>query len=145
MKDLKQYVESQLYDPSLIESQYWDLSSLKESLLDDEDDLVTDLSDIIRNFLKFYYKIDDPISIYKDNGQWYVDVLGSVEIKQDHMDRLTNGLFRFGWVNGIFNCEYSLIRNLDGAPKKCKVLMCNHCDRLKKSHWWSRRMHKNIL
>lgn len=90
--------------------------TLVESLLDDEEDLVNNEDTIIEQFLKDNYNIRGTYTI--KNG--VVDVDGDVILKNTNLEFLTNGLFEFGEVTGLFNAggvTSTKIKSLKGAPK----------------------------
>lgn len=103
---------------------------IKESLLDDEDDLVNnDDSVIIEQFLKDNYKITGTYTINKNKE---VNVDGDVKLLSTNVKYLTNNLFSFGEVTGSFDCGESSILSLKGSPKVVrKVFKCNYCNNLK--------------
>ena len=41
---------------------------------------------------------------------------------------LTNGMFQWGKIDGVFYCGYSRIKNFEGGPKKVNnTFNCDHC------------------
>ena len=138
MKTFKQYIKSHMCD----------LSSLKESLLDDEDELSDPLNEI-REFLDRIYDCDKPFEIDASGDVVLVNTKGEVRIspKVADLSELTNGMFEFGetgsfviWgnvktlkgapkhVHGSFNvCSYEL-KSLEGGPiKDDKSYLCSEC------------------
>lgn len=92
------------------------LSQYLESLLDDEDDLISNNDTLIHQFLKDNYKIDGSYTI--KNG--IVDVNGSIALTNCDLEYLTNELFSFGKVTGNFNAggvRSVRIKSLKGAPR----------------------------
>ena len=89
---------------------------IEESLLDDEDDLISNNDTLIHQFLKDNYKIDGSYTI--KNG--IVDVNGSIALTNYDLEYLTNELFSFGKVTGNFNAggvRSVRIKSLKGAPR----------------------------
>ena len=93
--------------------------------------------DKILNFLKNYefisqgHKIDfkDAIQIHNN----IVDISCSIFISNNNIISLTNGLFKFGKINGTFDCSncYNL-KSLEGSPKVVgRDFYCNGCENLK--------------
>lgn len=90
---------------------------LKESLLDDEEDIINNDTTIIDQFLKDNYEIDGTYSI--KNG--VVNITGHIVLKNYDMEYLTNDLFVFGEVTGDFKVGYPYdvnIKSLKGSPRK---------------------------
>lgn len=106
------------------------LSSIKESLLDDEDELASNDIPLIEDFLKKNYKLSGSYNIREEDGRYFIDVNGDVCITNYHMDQLTLSLFSFGVVTGGFNCEESDIKTLEGAPQECDEFICGYCEKL---------------
>ena len=103
-------------------SQYMD-----ESLLDDEDDLISNNDALIHQFLKDNYNIDGSYTI--KNG--IVDAPNSaIKLKNLKLKHLTNDLFKFGSVRE-FICSRSAIITLKGAPKTVDYFSCRLCGNLK--------------
>ena len=102
---------------------------IKESLLDDEDDLVNDDSVVLINkFLNDNYNIKGTYNINKNNE---VDINGDISVKNDELEYLTNDLFTFGIINGAFDCGGSDILSLHGGPTYVKKMFnCCYCDNL---------------
>ena len=89
---------------------------LYESLLDDEDDLISNNDALIHQFLKDNYKIDGTYTI--ENG--IVDVNGSITLTNYDLEYLTNELFSFGKITGNFSAggvRSVKIKSLKGAPR----------------------------
>lgn len=110
------------------------MKSLKESIFDDVESIASDDTVLIEQFLKDNYiiegtyKIDASYTI-KDNT---VDVKGHVIVKNEKIESLTNGLFRFGMVSGNFYCTgCPKLKTLEGAPKKVGLdFYCYDCSNL---------------
>lgn len=84
------------------------MRSLYESLLDDEDTILNDIDqsirDSIENFLKDNYRGSDGCTITDKttkDGKYIVDCYGNLSLRYDRRN-LTNGLFVFGRVEGGF-------------------------------------------
>lgn len=115
------------------------MKTLYESLLDDEDTILNNadqsIRDSIEKFLKDNYRggyrctITDKTT--KD-GKYIVDCCGNLSLFYGKRN-LTNGLFVFGRVEGDFDCSYAeFIENLEGSP--CEVygnFSCDNCKSLK--------------
>lgn len=113
---------------------------IKESLLDDEDDLANCDEELIISYLNEYYEFggklpgrpSDPNSLYIiENGE--VSVKSSVCVYNHSIEHLTNGLFRFKYINGSFSCENCPnLKSLEGAPQYVKANFSVHnCSNLK--------------
>ena len=101
-------------------------SYISESLLDIDN---VDSSDALtEEFLKKNYKIDGSYTI--KGG--VVDIKGSITVINKDITQLTNGLFRFGKVEGYFDCRYSKsLKSLEGAPEEVGLsFICSYCDSL---------------
>ena len=104
---------------------------LYESLLDDEDDLISSDNSLIEQFLKDNYKIDGTYTI-KNN---IVDINGSITVRYEKYKKikyLTNGTFKFGLVTKTFSCsECKSLLSLEGAPEKVNGnFYCSYCPKL---------------
>ena len=111
------------------------MKSLKESIFDDVEDIASDDTVLIEQFLKDNYIIEGTYKIdasYTINDN-VVDVKGHVIVKNEKIESLTNGLFRFGTVNGNFYCTgCPKLKTLEGAPKKVNEdFDCSRCKNLK--------------
>ena len=104
------------------------MKSLKESIFDDVEDIVNDDTVLIEQFLNDNYIIE---GTYDINGN-VVDVKGHVIVKNEKIESLTNGLFRFGTVKGNFYCTgCPKLKTLEGAPKKVGLdFYCYDCSNL---------------
>ena len=102
-----------------------------ESLLDDDDiflDPKNDKKDI-ENWIKNNYKIVGKLNISDD---FVVDCNGIVEIKNESIESLTNGLFKWGEINMNFYCASCNVKSLEGAPEKVGGHFdCSNCKNLK--------------
>ena len=108
---------------------------VKESIFDNVEDITNSDAALIEQFLKDNYEIDGTYIIegsytIKDN---VVDVKGSLEVKNEKIKSLTNGLFRFGKVGGNFDCyRCKNLTSLGGAPEEVgRVFWCAFCPNLK--------------
>ena len=101
---------------------------IKESIFNDIKDIVSNDTALIEQFLKDNYDIRGSYTI-KDN---VVDVKGHVIVKNEKIESLTNGLFRFGTVNGNFYCTgCPKLKTLEGAPKEVgRSFYCYNCHKL---------------
>ena len=115
MRSIKNYIET----------------SLNESLLDDDDIFLDPKTDknIVKEWIKNNYKITGKLTISDD---FVVDCDGGVYVKNKSITSLTNGIFRWGKVEGNFTCSFTPITSLEGAPEKIgERLNCRYCDNLK--------------
>ena len=98
---------------------------IKESIFDDVEDMVNNDAILIEQFLKDNYKITGSYII--KGG--VVDVKGDVTVKNKNIESLTNGLFRFGTVQGCFYCvRCTKLTSIEGAPEKVgKNFNCHDC------------------
>ena len=105
------------------------MKSLKESIFSDIDDIVSNDTVIIDQFLKDNYEIRVTYNINKDKT---VDVKGHVKVKNKKIESLTRGLFRFGTVEGDFLCtSCPNLVSLKGAPEEVRgTFDCSFCDSL---------------
>ena len=107
------------------------LSMCLESILDDEDEFYGAIDKkIIESWIRDNYRIYRNLSISDD---LVVDCGGRVIVKNGHITSLTNGLFHWGKVGGIFACSNCRnLTSLEGAPKVVgDNFSCHHCDHLK--------------
>lgn len=105
------------------------MKSLKESIFGDVDTISSNDNALIEQFLRNNYEITGSYTI-KDG---VVDVKGYVRVKNTNIESLTNGIFRFGNVNGGFSCPSCInLKSLKGAPEKVSLWVnCNGCRSLK--------------
>ena len=106
---------------------------INESILDDEDELVTNSStEIIKNFIDDNYKVSGKLDIKESNNIYIVNCNGDVRIKNDKITQLTNSFFEWGEVKGAFSCyECKSLKSLQGAPKKVgRSFYCSDCESL---------------
>ena len=117
------------------------MKSLKEhileGILDIEDNINIDSSeitkDVIEKYLKDNYNISGSYTISSDDNGFVVDVKGYVGVKNENITSLTNEFFEFGVVSGYFDCGYcKSLKTLEGAPEKFKGNFdCSNCKSLK--------------
>ena len=113
------------------------MKSLKESIFDNIDDIVSNdplIHKTIEQFLRDNYEIDGTYEIrgtYNIDGN-VVDVDGHAAVKNKYIKSLTNGVFRFRNVTGKFSCAYcKKLASLEGAPKEVSGrFYCNGCESL---------------
>ena len=103
-----------------------------ESLLGDEDEVFDGAKKgIVKEFLKENYNIRGSYTIKETKTGFIVDVKGDIEVANESIASLTNGLFEFGEVSGDFHCDdCDLLTSLEGAPKKCMDFSCHGCKSL---------------
>ena len=107
------------------------LSTCFESLLDDDDIFLDPRNDkrIVKEWIKNNYKITGKLTISDD---FVVDCDGGVYVKNKSITSLTNGIFRWGKVEGNFTCSFTPITSLEGAPEEVgKNFDCSDCVKLK--------------
>lgn len=108
-----------------------------ESLLDDEDLLINDLDAklIIKNFLDKNYKVTGGNFkiIEKPDNKYLVNSTGNVTLTNLDITNLTNEYFKFGEVNGYFNCARATkLISLKGSPIRVEDdFICSYCKNLK--------------
>ena len=116
------------------------LNTIIESLLDDEDDLATDFTKEIEDFLaNTYYcergsrDVPAKFKIERDSdGDYVVTPEERVLHVTGGATRLTNGLFRFSPKLDKLSCYYCLkLESLEGCPAECKHVDCYRCVSLK--------------
>ena len=90
------------------------MKSLKESIFSDVEDIASNDTVLIEQFLKDNYNIRGTYNI-DDN---VVDVDGHATVKNKYIKSLTNGVFRFRNVTGKFSCAHcKKLASLEGAPE----------------------------
>ena len=102
---------------------------IKESIFDDVEDIVNNDNVLIEQFLKDNYHISGTY-VVKNNT---VDVRGDVNVINEKIESLTNGIFRFGTVSGNFDCaDCHKLTSFEGGPEKVsKDFDCEGCNNLK--------------
>ena len=102
-----------------------------ESLLDDDDIFLDSGTEkkLVEEWIKNNYKIDGNLTISDD---FVVSCTRNVTVKNKSITSLTNGIFRWGEVDGFFECgNCNKLTTLEGAPEKVEgVFNCNYCDKL---------------
>ena len=109
------------------------LSTCFESILDDDDIFLDPENDkkVIEEWIKNNYRFSSKLTISDD---FVVDCNGNVGVyvKSRNIESLTNGLFRWGNVEGNFTCSFTSITSLEGAPEKVGGNFdCSDCAKLK--------------
>ena len=100
-------------------------------ILDDDDTYLSNIDKlIVREWIMTNYHINGDLTISDD---LVVDCSGDVSVINEKVESLTNGLFRWGEVGGVFYCDHcENLKSLKGAPKVIgEGLYCGHCDKLK--------------
>ena len=145
------------------------LSTCFESILDDDDIFLDPENDkkVIEEWIKNNYRFSSKLTISDD---FVVDCNGNVGVyvKSRNIESLTNGLFRWGNVEGNFTCSFTSITSLEGAPEKVggnfdcsdcaklkslegapkktgKDFCCNYCDSLKTLEGSPERVGRNFV
>lgn len=104
---------------------------LNESLLDDEDALGTEMDmRAVESWIKENFEIKGTLKISDD---FVVDCNRDVTVKNRDITSLTNGMFRWGRVDGVFDCSFCKnLESLKGAPEVVgERFNCSFCDELK--------------
>ena len=92
--------------------------------------------DIIMRFISDnYWTLPKSVTIRLDEntGMYIVDINGPIALGNKKLKSLTNGIFRFGTINGSFFCVGSdYLENLDGRPHTVKgSFVCVKCKNIK--------------
>ena len=105
------------------------MKSLKESIFSDIEDIVSNDTVLIEQFLNDNYDIH---GTYNIDGN-VVNVDGQIYVKNMNIESLTNGIFQFGKVDGSFYChKCKNLKSLEGAPKEVeRGFYCHKCHNLK--------------
>ena len=115
MRSVKNYIET----------------SLNESLLDDDDIFLDPENDkkVIEEWIKNNYRFSSKLTISDD---FVVSCTRNVTVKNKSITSLTNGLFRWGKVDGFFDCgNCKNLKSLEGAPKEVgRDFDCCYCNGL---------------
>ena len=114
------------------------MRSLYESLFDIEDNIDNvdeSIKDQIKQFLNDNFKnASNCIISEKPNkdGKFEVSSNGNVEVKNEYITSLTNGLFIWTNIKGNFTCiDCDLLTSLEGGPKKVGgYFSCSYCNLL---------------
>lgn len=112
------------------------MKTLYESLLDDFDTLETKANPVstIKRFIEDNYEYNNELKISKKpnkNGYYEVSINGDVYIADYNIQSLTNGIFIWKQVKGVFSCEdCDNLTSLEGAPLKVEVFKCAFCNGL---------------
>ena len=105
--------------------------------MDDDDMIMKDAGKSIKNqikqFLKENYK-KGVCAISKtpdSDGKFIVDCRKDLKVINKNITSLTNEYFKFGTVNGEFNCSgCKFLTSLDGAPETVYTFDCGGCTSL---------------
>ena len=121
MKTLKLYLESVIENDDV----YF------ESLLDNEDIFFNPETEkkLVEEWIKNNYKIDGNLTISDD---FVVSCTRNVTVKNKSITSLTNGIFRWGEVDGFFDCgNCNNLTSLKGAPEEVgDHFYCGYCEKL---------------
>ena len=103
-----------------------------ESLLDDDDVFLGTKNDkkVIEEWIKNNYVFSGKLTISND---LVVNCSGRVNVKNRNIKSLTNGMFRWGKIDGEFVCSNcDNLTSLEGAPKSVwGYFNCSNCKNLK--------------
>ena len=105
---------------------------VNEGLLDRVKNKEVNHEILIEEFLKENYEIRGPYAIKTTDKGFVVDVRGYVEVTNENITSLTNGLFEFGVVSRHFDCSgCKSLKTLKGAPEKVGWdFDCSNCESL---------------
>ena len=111
------------------------MKPLRESLLDDNFINKTDkmIKDEVKAFLKENYKGSIKISRKPNtDGKYEVSSTTDIRVKNTNITSLTNGMFIWATVDGIFSCSFCFkLESLEGAPEKVGGgFYCSYCSKL---------------
>ena len=94
---------------------------ITEGVLSDIDDTLSNGTTYVdvENWLNEHYNINGTYDINVLKNDCIVNVDGDVRMKitRGGYDSLTNGMFRFGTVNGNFDANYQNLKDLKGSPR----------------------------
>lgn len=95
---------------------------ISESLLNNVEDSMQagDTYAVVKEWLEENYNISScTYDIVTAKNDCVVNVNGDIRMKviRDGHPTLTNGMFRFGTVNGHFSANYQSLKNLEGSPR----------------------------
>lgn len=94
---------------------------ITEGVLSDIDDTISNGTTYVdvENWLNEHYNINGTYDINVLKNDCIVNVNGDVRMKiiRGGYDSLTNGMFRFGTVNGNFDANYQNLKDLKGSPR----------------------------
>ena len=116
MKNLKEYIVEGIFDT-------------------DEDTIDKNIKDQIKQFLKDNFKGASSCKISRKpnaDGKYEVSSSKNIEVKNEKITSLTNGLFIWVKVRGNFSCyECTSLTSLEDTPKEVGGnFNCGHCDSL---------------
>ena len=121
MKSLKNYIKDYVNENYLNES-IWDIDN---NIEDNNEEFA------IRNFIDTNYECKGELKISKEGDTYYVDCVDDVIVKNKKLTSLTDGLFKWNYVDGEFDCSYCLIETLEGAPEEVYgSINCSGCKKL---------------
>lgn len=97
---------------------------INESILADVETTINngDIYTTVEEWLTSHYNIKGTYNINITKDDCVIDVNGDIRMqvpmrgRPDHT-ALTNGMFRFGTVNGHFDANYQDLKNLEGSPR----------------------------
>lgn len=118
MKSLKDYINESIFDVGD------KINTFDRTLIEEE----------IKNFIDKNYSLKSYDISKKPNnkGEYIVDCKYHVKVRNGDMTKLTNDLFIWGKVDGDFDCSYSKITSLEGAPQEVgRDFDCSDCTSLK--------------
>lgn len=120
MESLKKYIKN--YVKNYVIESIWDIDN---NIEDNNEEFA------IRNFIDTNYECKGELKIFKKDGVYYVDCDGDVIVRNKKLTSLTNGLFKWDYVDGVFDCSYCLIETLEGTPEEVYgSIDCIDCKKL---------------
>ena len=97
---------------------------INEGILGNTDDILADGDAYVtvEKWLEEHYNISRcTYDIVTTKNDWVVNINGDIRMQVPmrgaNHTALTNGLFRFGTVNGNFDANYQSLKNLEGSPR----------------------------
>ena len=118
---------------------------IKESILDNEEDLINDNEAYIRSFINDNYGVSGTLEVIKGpKDNYIVNCHSNVVVTNDQLTELTNG-FEWGYVYR-FDCSYcESLKSLKGAPKEAVTFICHGCKSLKTLEGAPKKVTNNFI
>ena len=106
---------------------------ITEGILDIEDNIENlTVESLIEDFIRENYNTTAKIQIKKKVDKYIISTKGHVEVKNNNITELTNGLFEWDEVKGFYCVDCTSLKDLIGAPKKVgESFSCHGCTSLK--------------
>ena len=105
---------------------------ITEGILDIEDNIENlTVESLIEDFIRENYNTTAKIQIKKKVDKYIVSTKGYVEVKNNNITELTNGLFEWDEVKGFYCHGCTSLQSLKGAPKEIRGSFdCTDCSSL---------------